>query len=326
MHSFKYSFKDDSSTLHVKTPLVESPKISTACGYDVLLKLDNLQPAGSFKIRGIGNLVQQGIKQGKTHAVSSSGGNSGLAAAYASARSSIPCHVFVPNSTPKFAAENIKEHAAEVTYYGDNWNAADTEARRHLSEDAIYIHPFDGKDIWNGHATIVDELKEQMKGVKPGLVVCSVGGGGLLAGLILGLQKNNWDDVPVLAMETYGADCLNKSLEKKELVTLDGIGSIAKSLGARATTQEILKLALNYRGKVYYRTCHDTEVIEVVEKFLGDHRFFVEPACAATLVSCYKKEYLNGIPIGQGPIVLEICGGSAVSTQMLETWKKTAFS
>lgn len=326
MHSYKYSFKDDSSTLHVKTPLVESPKISTACGYDVLLKLDNLQPAGSFKIRGIGNLVQQGIKQGKTHAVSSSGGNAGLAAAYASARSSIPCHVFVPNSTPKFAAENIKEHAAEVTYYGDNWNAADTEARRHLSEDAIYIHPFDGKDIWNGHATIVDELKEQMKGVKPGLVVCSVGGGGLLAGLILGLQKNNWDDVPVLAMETYGADCLNKSLEKKELVTLDGIGSIAKSLGARATTQEILKLALNYRGKVYYRTCHDTEVIEVVEKFLGDHRFFVEPACAATLVSCYKKEYLNGIPIGQGPIVLEICGGSAVSTQMLETWKKTAFS
>ena len=63
-------------------------------------------------------------------------------------------------------------------------------------------------------------------------------------------------------METYGADCLNKSLEKKELVTLDGIGSIAKSLGARATTKEILTLALNYRGKVYHRICHDTEVIE----------------------------------------------------------------
>jgi L-serine/L-threonine ammonia-lyase len=80
--------------------------------------------------------------------------------------------------------------------FRDNWNEADTEARRHLSEDAIYIHPFDGQDIWNGHATIIDELKEQMKGVKPGLVVCSVGGGGLLAGLILGLQRNNWDDVP----------------------------------------------------------------------------------------------------------------------------------
>ena len=63
-------------------------------------------------------------------------------------------------------------------------------------------------------------------------------------------------------METYGADCLNKSLEKKELVTLAEIGSIAKSLGALATTQEILNLALNYRGKIYYRTCHDTEVIE----------------------------------------------------------------
>ena len=44
-------------------------------------------------------------------------------------------------------------------HLSDNWNAADTEARRHLSEDAIYIHPFDGQDIWNGHATIIDELK-----------------------------------------------------------------------------------------------------------------------------------------------------------------------
>lgn len=63
-------------------------------------------------------------------------------------------------------------------------------------------------------------------------------------------------------METHGADCLNKSLARGELVTLDGINSIAKSLGARATTQEILDLAKNYKGKVYYKTCHDTEVIE----------------------------------------------------------------
>ena len=119
-------------------------------------------------------------------------------------------------------------------YSSENWNAADSEARRHLTGESIYIHPFDGKEIWNGHATIIDELKgkliipwywmarkimifiirnmvirqyiirkwnlliwkDQMRGQKPGLLVCSVGGGGLLAGLILGLERNGWDDVP----------------------------------------------------------------------------------------------------------------------------------
>ncbi|CAG5096669.1 Oidioi.mRNA.OKI2018_I69.XSR.g14728.t1.cds [Oikopleura dioica] len=162
MSSYTYSFDQISSTLHEKTPLIESPKISAACNHRVLLKLDNLQPAGSFKIRGIGNLVQRGIENGKRSAISSSGGNAGLAAAYACARSNIPCHVFVPNSTPQFAADNIKEHAAQVTYHGENWNAADNEARRHLTEESIYIHPFDGEDIWNGHATIIDELKGKL--------------------------------------------------------------------------------------------------------------------------------------------------------------------
>ena len=88
--------------------------------------------------------------------------------------------------------------------------------------------------IWEGHGTIVDELKQDLKGVKPSLIICSVGGGGLMLGILNGLKRNGGDDVPVLAMETNGADSLNTSIKAGTIVTLDSIRSIAKSLGNTA--------------------------------------------------------------------------------------------
>ena len=82
-------------------------------------------------------------------------------------------------------------------------------------DSVLYINPFDHPKIWTGHASMITELKADLKDVKPSLVVCSVGGGGLLAGILEGLSNENWDDVPVLAMETYGAESLNAAMEKK---------------------------------------------------------------------------------------------------------------
>ena len=88
-------------------------------------------------------------------------------------------------------------------------------------DSVLYINPFDHPKIWTGHASMITELKADLKNVKPSLVVCSVGGGGLLAGILLGLSNENWDDVPVLAMETYGAESLNAAMEKKVIKNLN---------------------------------------------------------------------------------------------------------
>jgi len=108
--------------LHEHTPLIKSNKLSKICGRDVWLKLDNLQPSGSFKIRGLGHLVQEGIKQGKTSAVCSSAGNAGMAASYACNASNLPCTVFAPTNTPPFTVENIKSLGADVELHGDYWD------------------------------------------------------------------------------------------------------------------------------------------------------------------------------------------------------------
>ena len=86
--------------LHVRTPLIESLPLSTRTGKRILLKMENLQPAGSFKIRGIGLLCEQGKRDGIGHFVSSSGGNAGYAAAYAGKQLGIQTTVFVPETTP----------------------------------------------------------------------------------------------------------------------------------------------------------------------------------------------------------------------------------
>ncbi|CBY10629.1 unnamed protein product [Oikopleura dioica] len=192
MGVFSYNYEKNSDALHIVSPLAESPKLSDLAKHEVLLKLDNLQPAGSFKIRGIGKLVQQAKIDGKKTAVASSAGNAGMAASYACAKIGLPCTVFLPKSTPEFAAGNIAEHGAEVIYHGEIWDESNEEALKRLVDDSVlYIHPFNHPTIWEGHATLVDELVEQLKGKKPGLMVCAVGGGGLLMGVLIGLQRNN---------------------------------------------------------------------------------------------------------------------------------------
>jgi len=313
--------------LHAYTPLIESPKLSVLAKKQVLLKLDNLQPSGSFKIRGIGNLVQHGKANGKKTAVASSAGNAGLAAALACKKMEIPCTVFLPASTPQSAANNIKEYGANVEYFGEIWNDADSEARRRITDNSVlYISPFDHPKIWEGHASIISELKADLRNDKPSLIVCSVGGGGLITGILEGLEKENWQDVPVLAMETKGAESLNAAMQKKELVKLSGIQSIAKSLGTQQVAEQCLAKCLNHPGKVYSKVCNDTETIDSVEQFLGHHRFFVEPSCAATLTACYKPEYLEDLNLSDGPIILIVCGGSAVSMDLLKKWKRNAYS
>lgn len=180
--------------------------------------------------------------------------------------------------------------------------------------------------IWEGHSSLIDELKIDLKGEIPSLIVCSVGGGGLMLGILQGLQKNNWEHVPVLAMETGGAESFNASVTAGKLVRLDQITSIAKSLGSKEVAQAALDESLKHPGKVYPRVCHDTETIQAIENFLAHHRHFVEPACAASLVSGYFPKYMEGLPVGDGPVVMIVCGGNIVSLELIDFWKENAKS
>ncbi len=302
--------------LYIHTPLVESSPLSERTGKRILLKMENLQPAGSFKIRGIGLLCQQGKRDGVSHFVSSSGGNAGYAAAYAGRKLSVKTTVFVPETTPPDARRKIASQGAEVRVVGSVWDEADEEAMAFSRKvSGLYVSPFDHPLIWEGHATIIDEIAEEMD--KPDAIVLSVGGGGLLCGVIEGLQRNGWQDVPVLAVETEGTASLAASLKQGRLVTLDKITGVATTLGAKTVAREALERAQQHPVQSVVVT--DLEAIDACLQFADEHRCLVEPACGASLALAYSKpESLAATK----SVVIIVCGGIGVNLGKFQEWRR----
>ena len=171
--------------LHIQTPLLESLPLSLASGRCIWLKLEALQPPGSFKIRGIGAACEEYQRRGARRFISSSGGNAGIAVAYAGRCLSVPVIVVVPETTTERAKELIGQQGAQVVVHGASWQEANGLAQSLVTGTDAFLHPFDDPLLWQGHATLVDEVAQAE--LKPDAVVLSVGGGGLLSGVVEGI-------------------------------------------------------------------------------------------------------------------------------------------
>jgi len=302
--------------LHINTPLIESSPISKEAGLKVLLKLENTQPTGSFKIRGIGHLCQKGKEEGKSQFITSSGGNAGIAAAYAGRNLGIQTTVFVPTTTSQETILKIEEQGAEVIIKGDVWDETDKFALIFAEKTSgLYISPFDHPLIWKGHASIVEEIVRETQ--KPDAIILSVGGGGLLCGVVQGLNNNNWQDVPLIAVETKGADSFATSQKAGKLVTLEKIDSIAKTLGAKTVSRQTLEWDKKHEIKSV--VVSDQQAVSACINFANDHRFLVEPACGASLAVAYEQhEVLRNTKT----VVIIVCGGIGVDLDKLKMWQK----
>jgi L-serine/L-threonine ammonia-lyase len=308
--------------LFSRTPLVYSNPISKLVGKPVYCKMDALQSSGSFKDRGMAHLCASCAKEGAKKLISSSGGNAGLAVTTVGAQLGMSISVIVPETTKSVVIDKLRSLGAEVTVHGVNWNEADKLARELVGADpsAKYISPYDNPLLWTGHSTIVDEIVEDLDSV--GAVVVSVGGGGLLAGVLEGFARNEVK-AKVIAAETEGASSFGQAWEAGEVVTLTSIDSIATSLGATSVTPVVLERAKQHVGGFSSSICSDAEAVDACLKFCQDHRLLVEPANGAALAVAYSERlrdlYLKDV---EGPIVLEVCGGSGISIDLLQSWKE----
>ena len=143
---------------------------------------------------------------------------------------------------------------AIVVVSGSNWNEANRAAiAANESPDTFMVHPFNQPSTWEGHSTLIYELADQLE-TTPSCVVTCVGGGGLALGLLQGMDKQaGWDSVPLITMETQGANCLLAARRAGQLVTLPAITSVATSLGALAVAENLLLYCLDKVGKCFYK-------------------------------------------------------------------------
>ena len=350
----------EDGVLHVHTPLLFSRPMSDLAGRDVYIKLDAFQPSGSFKLRGIGYACQKALREGARSFTSSSGGNAGLATAYAGAALGVPTTVVVPNTTPEFIRDRLAALGARVVVHGAQWSEANEEAERRNEKDGgKLVHPFDDADTWTGHATLVHETVADLRLARRGgcsarakkaknnaperndsgdevekatiaaFVTC-VGGGGLLAGILQGLRETGLarEKTRVVAAETFGADSMTSSLEAGKVVTLPGITSVAKSLGAAAPSPDVFAAAYElYRDENDRRVLpwrvSDEDAVRACLRFADDHRVLVEPACGAALAAVYGGDAKMWLArCADGPVVVEVCGGAIVDRGILEAYAK----
>ncbi|WP_439502312.1 pyridoxal-phosphate dependent enzyme [Aminobacter ciceronei] len=299
--------------LHINTPLLESRPLSLAAGRSIWLKMDALQPPGSFKIRGIGAACEHHAKAGKRRFVSSSGGNAGIAVAYAGRRLGMPVSVFVPETATELAKALIRQEGAEVIVHGASWQEANERAMSALDADTAFIHPFDDPLLWTGHATMIDEVVAE--GLSFDAVALSVGGGGLMSGIVEGLARNSLAHIPIIAVETEGAASLAVAMEAGQRVQLPVITSIATSLGARIVSERAFEVTQTQ--SVDSVVVSDHAAVEACLRFLDDHRVLVEPACGATLAVAYS--HMDALS-RYNRVLMIACGGATASLAQLQAW------
>lgn len=281
--------------------------------------------------------------QSAIHFYSSSGGNAGLACITAANTLQCPATIVVPLSTLPHMIAKLRDLGADVVQIGENWAAADRHLREvaipaferaHPGARAVYVPPFDHRDVWDGVETMVDELQTQMdEGFGQGVdgIVCNVGGGGLLCGTMQGVQKlkDSASGSPkVIAVETVGGESLNASVRAGELVTLPAITTIATSLGATRVAEEAFAWTKRAGTDLISAVVTDKEAVMAVSRFLDDARILVESACGATIATVYNgglRKYL-GADLTEEQwaaknVVVIVCGGSNISLEMLEKYK-----
>ncbi|MBZ0185558.1 MAG: threonine/serine dehydratase [Candidatus Obscuribacterales bacterium] len=301
--------------LHLRsTPLVRSRFMSKLTGAEVYLKLECLQPTNSFKVRGAINALSQLDEASLSRGVvTASGGNHGLAIAYAGKILKAGATIFLPENTPAIKVEAIRDLGAEIVMTGAAWDEANKEAIEFTAaHEMTYIHPFDNQQVMAGQGTIVPEIIEQQ--INPDLIVASIGGGGLTSG-IASATRHYLPKTKVKGVETVGADCMNQSIKANRLVELPSISSIADSLGAKRSAEKqfnIIKERVNQLALV-----EDRETVEDILSSLSHDKLLLEPAAACCL-SALRLKRLSFEP--GSTIVVIACGGNISLNQLLD-WK-----
>jgi L-serine/L-threonine ammonia-lyase len=322
----------------VKTPVISVTRNVKGIGtVNVHYKLESEQPSGSFKDRGLSTMVQAAKSKGPvSKIITSSGGNAGYAATTVGQKMKVPVSVFCPVTTPAFMQQKLKDRGATVHVGGANWNEADAFARVALAADtsSFYVPPFDHPDIWDGHSTIVDELQETLgNDGKPDIIISSVGGGGLLHGLQLGMQRFGWDkSVGLIAAETDGSASYAHSKKLGYTEAIKEIKTIATSLGTLKVIDQSIRSPVHTMPVVVSDKLAALSCME----FYDAHKKLVEAACGTALAVLHEsvipswydelahwKRSRNDLTFGKRPLnaVVIVCGGSVVTPELLVKWK-----
>jgi threonine dehydratase len=278
------------------TPVYGSETFSRLAGREVVLKAENLQRTGSFKVRGaVTRIAALTDAQRAAGVVAASAGNHGQAVAWAAREAGIPAVIFVPQDAPMAKIEACRNYAATTELAGVRFEEALASALAYAEETgATFVHPYEDETVIAGQGTIGLELAEQVPQAETVLV--PVGGGGLASGIALALRAVK-PDARVIGVE----------IRRDRYTIADGIA--VKHPGE--LTSAILDDVLD--GMV---TVSDEEISEAIVLLLERSKLVVEGAGAVGVAAL-----LAGRVGGSGPAIAVLSGGNIDATMLISVMR-----
>jgi threonine dehydratase len=288
-----------------KTPVITLERGIWGCAGKVSLKLEQLQHAGSFKARGaFQRLLSQPIPAAGV--IAASGGNHGIAVAYAARQLGYRAEIFVPEISSRVKVERLRAYGAEVTIIGANFAEALYACEIRARETgALLVHAYDQPEVVAGQGTLGYELSGQLPDLDTVLV--AVGGGGLIGGIASWYQGT----VRVVGVESEGTPSMHEALRAGHPVDVSVHGLAADALGARRVGEIAFSAAQAYVERVVLVS---DEAIQRAQRALWqDVHIVVEPSAAAGVAALMEGIYT---PASDEHVGVVICGGNALLEQL----------
>jgi len=292
------------------TPLLLNPWLSETYKCQVYLKLENMSPIGSFKIRGatykISKLTAQERRRG---VIAASAGNHAQGVAWGSKRLGVDALIVMPTSAPLMKIQNTRALGAKIHLEGDSFDGAFAAAQKMARKTGrVFIHAFEDADVIAGQGTAGLEILEQLP--DPDFVIGSIGGGGWLGGIAIALRALS-PRTKIVGCQAAGALSMISSLKKGRAIQLDRVETFADGIAVKSARESMRRL-LQERVDIL-RSADDEAIAAAILTLMEKAKIVTEGAGAVPLaVLDSLKTRIKGkkvvLLIGGGNIDVNVLG------------------
>ncbi len=292
------------------TPMLHSRTFSTMSGADVWLKAENLQRAGSFKVRGATfKIAQLSSEERQQGVIAASAGNHAQGVAIAALAAGIPCTIVMPEGAPQAKVMATQGYGARVELSGETYDDAYTRACEIQAETgATFVHAFNDPDIIAGQGTLGLEILQEVPDVD--VLLVPVGGGGLISGVAIAAKALR-PEVQIIGVQASGADAAKQSLEAGKIITLPHIDTIADGIGTKRPGELTFAVMRRYVDRIV--TVADEDTASAILLLLERCKMLVEGGGAVSVAALLKPGLLDLV----GKRVVAILSGGNIDMNLI---------
>ena len=297
-----------------RTPLLSFRTLGGNSGADQVLKCENLQKTGSFKVRGALNAIAAlGPAERERGVVTISAGNHAQAVAWAAGRAGARAVVVMPERASRTKVAAAAAYGAEVVLHGDAAAAFSEAHRRAAAEGLVFLHPFDAPEVVAGHGSTGLEIADDVPG--PGTIVVPVGGGGQIAGIAGALacagRLVGKSRMRIFGVEPVGAASMRRSLDEGRAARLDRIETIADGLAPPMAGKLTYRYVADHVEDVVLVS--DDEILAAMRLLATRAKLVAEPSGAAAVAALM----CGRVPVKAGETVVAVVTGGNVDAEVM---------